>query len=230
MKTKLQMAGLAAAAVALLCWLAYDATRPEVPENDLSDGREYDRLVAVGIDLSGSFLHQMAEQGKAWDFLQKTLDRYLRGNGNEKLVLVQLSGNSQALLWDGTPAQLRRDFADREAFRRFLQSKADPSGSRLFDGITEAIDYVSGLPGVTARTKRALILLTDMEDNASAPGAEQRLVQALRGFGQRNGCVGIYFVSHPLVARWEANLRSAGVRHHSVESHIVTAPTLPSFD
>jgi hypothetical protein len=228
--TTVKMALAAVVAAAGLGWLAYDATRPEVPENDLADGREYDRLVVLGVDLSGSFLSLMADRGKAWEFLLKVLDRYMRGNGNEKLILVQLSGNKSALLWDGTPAQLRKDFPDREAFRKHLLAKADPNASRLFDGVAEALEYAGALPGVTAKTKRALIVLSDVEDNLSAAGAEQRLVGALRGFGQRGGAVGVYFVSHTLVPRWRANLQAAGVRHHAVESHIAASPTLPSFD
>jgi hypothetical protein len=228
--TTVKMALAALILVAGLGWLAYDATRPAPEENDLDDGREYERVVVVGIDLSGSFLPLMADQGKAWEFLQKVLAIYLRGNGSQKLILVQLSGNRNALLWDGTPAQLRKDFPDPESFRKHLQSKADVNASRLFDGISEALEYLATLPGVTAKTKLALLVMSDMEDNFSAPGSEQRLIAGLREFGKRGGAVGLYFVNHQYVPRWRAALQTAGVRHHVVESQIVASPTLPSFD
>lgn len=230
MNTTAKMALAALVVAAGLGWLAYDSSRPVAEENELADGREYERVVVVGIDLSGSFLPLMADKGKAWEFLLKGIDRYMRGNGSEKLILVQLSGNSGALIWDGTPTQLRKDFPDQEAFRKHLQSKADVNASRLHDGITEALEYLNTLPGVTAKTKRALLVLSDMEDNLSAPGSEQRLLRSLQEFAKRGGAVGMYFVSHPLVPRWRATLQAAGVRHHAVESHIVTSPTLPSFD
>jgi hypothetical protein len=222
---------LAAAVVAAgLGWLIVDASRPAPDENMLADGREYERVVVVGIDLSGSFLHLMADQGKAWEFLLRVIDRYLRGNGNEKLILVQLSGNTGALIWDGTPSQLRKDFPDQESFRKHLLSKADPNASRLHDGITEALEYLTTLSGITPKTKCALLILSDMDDNCSAPGSEQRLVQALAGFGKRGGAVGMYFVDQPFVNRWRANLKTAGIKHTVVEPSIVASPTLPSFD
>ncbi len=222
---------LAALALALgLGWLVIDSYRPAPEENILADGREYERVVVIGIDLSGSFVDLMADKGQAWQFLLKVIDRYMRGNGNEKLILVQLSGNSGALIWDGTPSQLRKDFPDQEAFRKHLLSKANPNASRLHDGITDALEYLNTLPGMTAKTKRALLVLSDMDDNLSTLNSEQRLVQALVEFGKRGGVVGMYFVNHPLVARWRANLKTAGIRNHVVESHIVTAPALPSFD
>ena len=230
MNTTVKMALAALVAAAGLGWLILDASRPAAEENPLADGREYERVVVVGIDLSGSFLHLMADKGKAWEFLLKVIDRYLRGSGSEKLILVQLSGNTKALLWDGTPAQLRKDFPDQGAFRKHLLSKADPNGSRLHDGITEALEYLSTLPGITAKTKCALLVLSDMDDNASAPGSEQRLVQSLASFGKRGGAVGLYFVDHPLINRWRANLKAAGIKHAVVESSIVASPTLPSFD
>ena len=230
MNTTAKMAAAAFIAVAGLGWLVYDSSRPVPEENELANGREYERVVVVGIDLSGSFLHLMADKGKAWEFLLRVIARYLRGNGNEKLILVQLSGNTGALLWDGTPAQLRKDFPDQEAFRKHLLSKADPNASRLHDGITESLEYLTTLSGVTPKTKCALLVLSDMDDNRSAPGSEQRLVQALSSFGKRGGAVGLYFVDQPFVNRWRANLGTAGVKHTVVEPSIVASPILPSFD
>ncbi len=230
MNTTAKMILLAIVAAVGLGWLLVDASRPVPEENMLADGREYERVVVVGIDLSGSFLHLMADQGKAWEFLLRVIDRYLRGNGNEKLILVQLSGNRGALLWDGQPTQLRKDFPDQESFRKHLLSKADPNASRLHDGITDSLEYLTTVSGVTAKTKCALLVLSDMDDNFSAPGSEQRLVQALAGFGKRGGAVGMYFVDQPFVNRWRANLKTAGIKHSVVESSIVASPTLPSFD
>ena len=230
MNTTVKMALAALGVAACLGWLVLDSSRPTLEENLLGDDREYERVVVIGIDLSGSFLQLMAERGKAWEFLLRVIDRYLRGNGNEKLILVQLSGNANALIWDGTPSQLRKDFPDQEAFRKHLLSRADPNGSRLHDGISEALEYQAGLPGMTPKTKRALLVLSDMDDNQSAPGSEQRLVKALGDFGKRGGAVGMYFVDHFRVARWRSNLKAAGVRNHVVESHIVATPTLPTLD
>ena len=203
-----------------------------MPEtNPLGDVREYERVVVLAVDLSGSFLDLMAEKGKAWEMLLRVIDRYLRGNGHEKLILVQLSAaGTEPMLWDGSPVQLRKDFPDREAFRRFLLHKANPAGSRLHDSITSSLEYVATLTGTNAKTKRVLCCLSDFDDNQSSAGSEQRLIQALSAFGKQNGAVGFYFLDHHRVAGWRANLKAAGVKNYVVESQIVTSPTLPSFD
>lgn len=230
MNTRAKTFVAALAVTAFLGWLVVDSSRHAPEENVLADGREYERVVVIAIDLSGSFLDLMADKGKAWEFLLKVIDRYLRGNGNEKLILVQLSGNSGALIWDGTPSQLRKDFPDQEAFRKHLLSKADPNASRLHLGLLESLEYLNTIPGVTSKTKCALLVVSDMADNLSTPDSGPRLFQALADFGKRGGVVGLYFVNHSLVAGWSATLKSAGIRHCVVESNIVTAPTLPTFD
>jgi len=229
MNTTVKMTLAAIGGVLLLGYLFLDSSRPAPDESVVSDGRDYDRVVVVGIDLSGSFLDLMAEKGKAWEFLLRVIDRYLRGNGNEKLILVQLSGNSDALIWDGTPSQLRKDFSDQEAFRRFLISKANTSASRLHDGITDALEYLTALPGITAKSKCALLVLSDMDDNHSAPDSERRLVQALTDFGKRGGSVGMYFVDQPFVSKWRTNLKSS-VKNSVVASRIEAQPPMPSVD
>ena len=230
MSTNVKIGAAALVVVAFLGFLAYDSSQQVPEENIFSSDREYDRVVVVGIDLSGSFVHLMADEAKAWGFLMQVIDRYLRGNGNEKLILVQLSGNNRALIWDGSPTQLRKDFPDQEAFRKHLLAKADPGGSRLHDGITEALEYAKTLPGTSAKTKRAVLILSDMEDNVSTAGSEQRLSGAFRDFAQQGGVAGLYFVEHSYVPRWRANCQSAGLRHWVVESQIVATPTLPTFD
>lgn len=225
---KLGAAGVVVAAV--LVYLVVDSTRQAPEENPVATGQEYERVVMLQVDLSGSFLQLMAEKGKAYEFLLRVLDRYMRGNANEKLILGQLSGSNASLLWDGTPAQLRKDFPDQAAFRKHLLAKADPNSSRLHDGMTDALRYLKGLPGVTAKTKCALLVLSDLEDNWSAAGSEQRLVTELREFGKRGGAVGFYFVDLHRVEGWKGHLRSAGVKHHVVESSIVTTPSLPALD
>ena len=98
MSTSVKMILAGVGLVLVLGYLIHDSGRPAPDENMLADDREYERVVVVGIDLSGSFLELMAEQGKAWEFLLRVIDRYLRGGANEKLILVQLSGNTRALI------------------------------------------------------------------------------------------------------------------------------------
>src|SRR5205823_25060 len=100
--------------VALLAAALVGCT-PHNPNDDspVSLNREdADCLVVIAIDLSGSFLDMMAKDGRAYAFTLRVADTYFRSSIGTKnrLVIAQLSATDRALLWDGTPAQLREEF------------------------------------------------------------------------------------------------------------------------
>ncbi|HYH66445.1 MAG TPA: hypothetical protein VD866_17260 [Urbifossiella sp.] len=215
----------------LLVLLAGDSSQPLPEERPFPDPDPYETVVIVAVDLSGSYLPLLADRGKAWEFLQRVLDRYARGRGREKLVIAQLSGNNRPMILDTTPDRLRRDFDTPEAFKAFLHAKADPKASRLYDGMTESIDYALGIPGVTPQTNVVVLFLTDYEDNHSSPGGEARLMRAIGTLGKRPGsAVGFYYVGQHLAARLRDDVRATGVKNFVVHSAIETEIPLPNLD
>src|SRR5947207_2928301 len=92
-----------------------------------SDDGEY--VLTIVLDMSSSFRELMADNGKAWSFVCQVIDKYFRDRigHNDKLILAQLSASDRALLWYGTPLQLRQEFSSASAFRDWLASHADPN-------------------------------------------------------------------------------------------------------
>jgi hypothetical protein len=195
---------------------------------------ESEFVLAVVLDLSGSFTHQMANEGKAYEFALAVLDRYFRHrNGlNDKLILAQISGTHRSLLWQGSPLQLRQQFPTADSFREFLLQKADPGGSLVHEGLANVVNYVSADSRVTSgQAKSAIFCLSDCYDTAPDPTAgEQKLMQALGNYARTGGAIGLYYVDQTLQTAWQQKLQAAGFGDFVVECEIVGRPTLPDFD
>ncbi|SRR5712691_5390485 len=193
-------------------------------------------VLAIVLDMSGSFAQLMAEEGKGYEFAMLVIDRYFRDRigTRDKIVFAQISGADRKLLWEGTATALRQEFPSANAFRQFLMTKADPSRSLVYDGITQSVDYVLSDPGISSgKAKSALFVLSDMLDTGTGPNADeskQKAKDALASYGRHGGIVGLYYVDLNLVREWRQILQDAGIQHYSVQSEIVGKPNLPSFE
>jgi hypothetical protein len=207
------------------------------PRLDISESiitpHEGEYLVSILIDLSGSFSEMMATDGHAYDFLLQILDRYFRDRigTNDQIVISQISGGTnRSLLWQGTPVELRQRFPTADAFRVFLLSKADAAVSRVYDALSQTVEYtMSDSNVVSGKAKSAVFCLTDMLDT-SVDQSKERAVKALNDYGRMGGVVGIYFCEQGQVAEWRQILTDAGIRNSCVEPEFVGHPKLPSFD
>lgn len=222
-------------AIGLLLPLLFGCARRDESTKSWSRG-ESEYVLTIVIDLSGSFETLMAEDGKAYDFTLAVIDRYFRERLGmpDKLIIAQISASERALLWEGAPMELRREFATADDFRAFLQKNADPRGSLVYDAIANSLEYVLMEPSVRdGRAKAAFLVLSDMLDSFG-DRAEQtsmkRMANAMREFGNRGGLIGLYFVDQRLVQFWRQYLHDVGIREFQVESEIVGNPTLPNFE
>ena len=196
--------------------------------------QECDYLLAVVVDMSGSYAAQMTSDGRAYKFLMHLVERFFRDRigSNDRIIIAQVSGTEKALLWDGSPRALRQEFASAKAFADFLQSRSNPAGSRIHDGIAETLEYVMDFPSVASgKTKSAMFVLSDMDDNfPDSDSSKARLVQALSEYAKTGGVVGFYWVDHALVSGWRQSLKAAGLNTSVVESEISAQPPIPTFD
>src|SRR5437867_608082 len=82
--------------------------------------QEFDFVLAVVVDMSGSFSAEMQSgSGRAHRFLMRAVDLFFRnriGEGNDRIIISQVSGTERALLWDGTPRGLRQEFTSAKSF------------------------------------------------------------------------------------------------------------------
>jgi hypothetical protein len=173
-------------------------------------------VLTIAVDMSGSFKKFMAEDGKAWSFVCQVVDKYFRDRlgHSDKLILAQLSGSEQSLLWRGTPLELRQEFPSASAFHDWLAAHADPHGSRIYDGIAQAVEYTLSDPVMTSGNgKAAVFILSDMRDTAkNRKQARERVIKALAEVASRDGVIGLYYVDVPLVRKWRKVLNDAGIR------------------
>lgn len=215
----------------IVCVLGCDERDISNPSPFKQESCEYVLLVAI--DLSGSFSDYMTEDGKAYNFVLQAIDQYHReGIGSDfQIILTQLSGNQCPLLWQGTPQQLRREFLDPRAFRDFLIARADPSGSRINDGIAECVDYALNTYSVSqGNAKLVALILSDMEDNhGNRRESDPRLMNALTTFAA-HGNIGFYFCSQERLADIRQKMKQAGIDTYILECDIHGHPPLPSFE
>lgn len=208
--------------------------------------------VTLLFDMSGSFEPLMAEQGKAYHFACQVVDRYFRDRigMDDEMIVAKIAGSSRALLWQGTPQQLRQDFPTAAAFRDMLlaverkatidtfQEVTDEQGNKYLAGsnihqcITNTLDYAISEPGIAdGKVKSAVFVCSDMLDSAPDPEkTKQEALESLTRFGQAGGVVGMYFVDQTLVGGWRTLLGGADIKHWRVESEIASRPILPSFE
>lgn len=198
------------------------------------DESEY--VLTIVLDMSSSFQELMAEDGKAWEFVCQVVDKYFRDRigRSDKLILAQLSASDRALLWRGTPLQLRQEFASASDFRDWLAARTDPNGSLIFDGVAQAVEYTLAEPAVASgKGKSAVFILSDMIDSSpDRDEAQERALKALGELGRKHGVIGLYYVDVRLCSTWRSLLRDAGLpdTHAHVEAEIVGSPALPNFN
>jgi len=194
---------------------------------------ESEFVIAVLIDLSESFEPQMTEGGQAYAFLMSLLDRYFRQRigTDDQLILAQISGSSdRALLWQGSPTDLRKQFPDPKTFSTFLQSKANARGSCVHDSIVQTVEYMTNEPSVAnGKARSALFVLSDMVDSGSNEVASRaRAIDAIRQLANVGGTFGFYFVDQTVLMSWKRELQKVGVEF-SLTSDF-RQPSLPNFD
>lgn len=188
-------------------------------------------LLVLAIDTSPSFADELTSTGRAYQHAVQIVEQYFRARlGTQDEVLVtQLSGNANPLVFMGKPLELMQRFPDANAFRKELLKKATP-GSRLMDGVSDSLETVLAHPGVLAGKKRVVLCcLTDWEDNVNTPRSLPRLKKNLQAFASVRSAAGFFFVRQDLVRPLQQLLHESGLQHFLVEPDFKAA-VLPSFD
>jgi hypothetical protein len=191
--------------------------------------RDAKYVLSVVIDVSGSFEDLLEE--KAWPFLQRILRDFYRNRAGEDDVLIigQISAVPVAPIFEGSPKSFARQYGNARAFQELLKTKANPSGSRVHDSVADVAEYA--LRYSTDQNQTFLCVLSDFDENFPKPNeSEERLVKVLSKFARPNMAVGLYWLGLRFAAKWESNLRRAGVQNFIVASEIVADPKLPIFE
>lgn len=197
---------------------------------------ELNSCLTVVVDMSGSFSDSW--QDRAYPLLQELMDQFFTAGAgaNSRVVIAQLSGNKEVVLYEGQPSDLRRRFGSPEELNDFLQQRSDPSSSPVFHATNRAIAYVAAMPGITENTRLMTVILSDMADNEQDASLRlatgQQMLTTLEEYQQLGGGLALYFVAMDQTERWRRILAKAGFTPgtYVIENTLVANPQLPSFD
>jgi hypothetical protein len=198
---------------------------------------EDEKVILMVIDVSPSFVDRITKGGDAYRLMMRIIARYTRASAGsqDRLVIATISGSSKALIFDGTPHELKRTYPTADAFRDMLASRTGSGGSRVHEGIRDALRYVLDDPRVdSGKLKVGMFVLSDLEDTGGtgheAEQIEGNMNHELSRLGWRGGVAGFYYASQSELIRWRQRLQSLGIKNFVVESEIVSDPPLPDFD
>ena len=114
-------------------------------------------MLIMPVDESGSFNDKRKPGGKGLEFANRTITHYFQNRlgNNDYLVVSQLSGNRQALLWQGSPRQLRNEFTNIGEWAEFMDKKSDIAGSRIWDGLSDSLEIVMTDPSIVEQPHKS---------------------------------------------------------------------------
>lgn len=233
---KQQKRKLACGALMLLAGLVLaGCEKRQVQETKTFAASTKGALLTVVLDLSGSCEQLMsANGGQGYAFTMKLIDHYFRTRmgTDDRLLLVQLSANStHPLLWEGTPLALRKQFPTPQALRSHLLSRADPSGSLVYTGVTRALEHsIARQSAQGAAGKNAVIVLSDLLDSQGDKAEARQMLDAVARYSQGGGAVAFYYVDQTVATYLNQHLQELGVEDYCVETDVVAMPPLPNLD
>ncbi len=201
---------------------------------------ELDACLIVAIDMSGSFQDSWEKDGKAFRLFFELMEQFFTEQigSQTEVILGQISGNDQTVIFQGSPEQLKQRFRSPEEFSRFLKERSDPSSSPVYDATHRIMEHVNRLEGVTENTRLMTVILSDMNDSEKKKDKEQwkksghRMLKSLTEYRELGGALAMYFVDKDEMARWRLIIRDAGFTPgmYVVEDELVDTPQLPKFD
>ena len=211
---------------------------PQTSEFTPFEPVELDAVLAIVVDLSGSFHNDWQRDGRAYKLFLDLINQYFtEGMGLEsKVVIGQISNSDSFVLFDGTPRELTQRFRSPESLNQFLQESADPQGSKVYRSTQQMLDYLSGLSSVTKNTRVLTVVLSDMQDSESNSEQKRRagneMFASLKTYSKTGGGIAFYFVAEAEKSRWRQLLEQADFAPGSyvIEGQLTESPQLPSFE
>ncbi|QDV42539.1 hypothetical protein Enr13x_23870 [Stieleria neptunia] len=223
---------------ALLSCIAFSGCvkKQETVDRPVFEPYEIDSCLAISIDLSGSFANDFGE--RAYPLVLDLMDTFTdQSMGAEcKIVLSQMSGHDQVVLFEGSPAELRHEFGSPEQMATFLRDHSKPDRSPIYVATRKTVDYVNLMNGISEKTRVLTVILSDMRDSESDQSKRSqegfRMLASLETYRERGGSLALYFVEQEEVPRWKEILGRAGFAEGQfvISNSLESNPQLPRFD
>lgn len=196
---------------------------------------ELDAVLAISADFSGSFSELMDQRGH--ELFMNLMSQFVSEEiGSEsRIVLGQISGGGETVLFEGKPADLRKKFGTPERLRDFLRGRTTPTSSRVLESTSDILDHVCNMHGVTSNTRILTVILSDCRDSEKDIARKEELTaratSSLERYEELGGCFAIYFCARSEIENWASVLQSCGFDQGRfiIEAEIAESPRLPEF-
>lgn len=197
--------------------------------------KSLDAVLVVAVDLSGSFAKDFSD--RAYPLLLNVMRKYfVEQMGNDcKVILAQISAQENAVLFEGTPRDLRRRFDSPEALAEFLLDNSKPNSSPVFEAMEETLHYVNQLSDVDADTSILTVIASDLKDSEQDRAIWKQkgdsMLAELKRYQQLGGAIALYHVDVNEVELWKKVLASAKFEPGMslISNDMAEDPPLPTF-
>ncbi|MEM9409500.1 MAG: hypothetical protein AAGA30_00135 [Planctomycetota bacterium] len=199
---------------------------------------EYDAVLSIVVDLSGSFHADWQRDGRAHKLFLDLMDQFFTESmgAESRVLLSQISNSDSIVLFDGTPQELANRFRSPESLNHFLAERSDPSGSKVYQSTKRMFEYLNELNGVTDNTRVLTVVLSDLKDSQTDREQWQKagraMLESLKIYAKSGGGIALYFVAEEEKPRWRKIMDLAEFKPGSfvIEGQLTESPQLPSFE
>ena len=194
-----------------------------------------DYLAVMAINMSTDFRRSMERDDAAFKHVLAVVDTFNRHTvGSEaRLVMTQVSGVGNTLLWEGTPRQLRQQFATAKDFRRFVLDKKAGKPEAI-KGLVTTTKYLLNHEALdNPDCKPALFIISDAQDQREYAETFKDCAELAKNFtkiSSRKGVCGWYFVDDANLDWAKEIVQRSGFSDYRVEADIVRRPSVPRFN
>lgn len=195
-----------------------------------------DACLIVGVDLSSSFAEDFSD--RAYPLLLEVMNKFFTASmgDNTRIVLSQISGSDDAMLFEGTPRELRRRFKTPEELSGYLLEHSEPSKSPVYVATGKTFAYVNTISGIAPETKLLTVIISDCQDSETDKKERSvtgyRMLSELKAYRAKGGTLAMYYVALDETKRWGKILNLAGFEpgQYVICNDLVETPELPMFD
>jgi len=214
------------------------AKAPSSTEYTPFETTELESVLAIVVDMSGSFQEDWKQDGRAHKlFLELIHQFFVEHMGTEsKVIIGQISNSDSYILFDRPPQEFTTRFRRPEQLNQFLEENADASGSRVYQATGSMFDYVSNVKGLSDNTRILTVVLSDLVDSQDDDElwrtSGHEMLESLETYAKTGAGVALYFVDEDEKSRWRQIMKKAGLAQsrYVIEGELTESPQLPSFD
>ncbi|XZE53971.1 hypothetical protein SH139x_005748 [Planctomycetaceae bacterium SH139] len=202
----------------------------------IGDGVALDSCLAIALDLSHGF--QGKEGERTFPLTLELIEEYssVTQGARGKIVLSQISGYDQIVLFEGSPDALKQKFSSPDELKRFLLENSQAGETPVFEATGKTFRYINQMRDVGPRTHQVVVIIGTMKDSETDRSERSlkghRMFGALKQYHEKGGNLALYLVHEDEVWRWQRifELAEMDSSRYLISNRFQFEPELPRFD